>query len=320
MEGRNKRTIIIALAVAVVVLVAGVMLAMSPKDGDQVRLRIGVLPVIDTLPLYVADDLGLFEEQGLDVELVEFNSALERDTAFTVGSIDGYFGDLINTLIIKKTLDVKVVTVDYHTVSDHRMFAILASPNSGISELSQINGSAIATSVASISEYFLDEMLAVGGVVEGAQKTEIPAIPIRYSSLLADQVQLAVLPEPFVTRAISEGAMLLTDDRSINTTATVIALRGDIVTNDPDTAQRFLEAYNASVSRVNEDPWVFNGTLRERIHFPQELIGAFDFPPLSSIQLPSEEDLQRVQGWMTDIGMLNDLFSYDDVMAVGLYG
>ncbi len=100
--------------------------------------------MIDTLPLYVADELDLFAEKGLDVELVEFNSALERDTAFTVGSIDGYFGDLINTLVIRNTVDVKVVTVDYHTSHDHLMFAILASPGSGITDLSGLHGMAIA--------------------------------------------------------------------------------------------------------------------------------------------------------------------------------
>jgi NitT/TauT family transport system substrate-binding protein len=320
MEKRSRIMIVIALALAAVVVVAGALVLMSPRDDEDEVLRIGVLPVIDTLPLYVAEEQGLFEQEGIDVQLVEFNSALERDAAFTAGAIDGYFGDLINTLVLKKSLDVKVVTVDYHTLFDGRMFAILASPNSGISDITQLNGTSIATSVASISEYFMNEMLVANGVTEAVQIEQVPAIPIRYSSLMSDQIRVSVLPEPFVTRAISEGAILLTDDRAINTTATVIALRGDLVSQDPQAAESFLRAYNASVAMVNEDPWRYNQTLEESIHFPAELEAIFDFPPLSSTALPTEGELQRVQEWMMEKGILTEQFTYDSVMATELYG
>ena len=105
MEKRSKILIIAAIALAAVVVAAGAVVLMSPKENDEVTLRIGVLPVIDTLPLYVAESEGLFEREGINVELVEFSSAMERDAAFTAGSIDGYFGDLVNTLVIKKSMD-----------------------------------------------------------------------------------------------------------------------------------------------------------------------------------------------------------------------
>ncbi len=317
MEKRNA-LIIIALGLAAVVVAAGALVVLSPQPEKE-KLRIGVLPVIDTLPLYVAEEEGLFDREGIDVELVEFNSALERDAAFSAGSIDGYFGDLVNTLVIRKTMDVKVVTVDYHTQAESRMFAILAAPNAGITDISQLGGAAIATSVASISEYFMNEMLAAAGVDDVAVD-QVPAIPIRYSSLLSGQVKVAVLPEPFVTRAVNEGAVLLTDDRSINTTATVIALRGEKVTSDPEAAQSFLRAYNASVALVNQDVWKYNDTLEKSIHFPEELEGSFNFPPLSSVDLPSRDDVQRVQDWMVSIGMLGEPFSYESVMATELHG
>ncbi len=319
MVKRNKIMFIIALALVAVVVAAGALVVLSPKDEGTV-LRIGVLPVIDTLPLYVAEEEGLFDQEGIDVQLVEFNSALERDAAFTAGSIDGYFGDLINTLVLRKNMDVKVVTVDYRTNPDNRMFAILASPNSGITDITQLNGTAIATSVASISEYFMIEMLSANGITDDVTVEQVPAIPIRFSSLLSDQIKVAVLPEPFVTRAIGDGAILLTDDRTINTTATVIALRGDRISQDPQAAENFLRAYNASVAKVNEDPWKYSQTLEESINFPQELEAIYDFPSLSPIALPTEEDLQRVQEWMMDIGILTEPFSYDSVMATELYG
>ena len=64
---------------------------------------------------YAAQERGLFQQAGLNVELVPFGSAQERDTAFVAGAIDGYFGDMVNTLLLKASgQDVKVITVDYH--------------------------------------------------------------------------------------------------------------------------------------------------------------------------------------------------------------
>ena len=63
------------------------VLTVSCKKDDN-KIRLGILPVIDTLPLIVADAEGLFKEAGLDVELIVFNSALEKEAALTGGSID----------------------------------------------------------------------------------------------------------------------------------------------------------------------------------------------------------------------------------------
>lgn len=319
MEKKNKVLAAIALLITAAVIIAGATAVLAPKDDEGTTLRIGVLPVIDTLPLYVGVEQGIFSDKGVNVELVEFSSARERDAAFTTGAIDGYFGDLVNTLVIAKSTGVKVITVDYHTLEDHRMFAILASPNSGITDLSELNGSRIASSTASISEYFLGEMLRVNNVTDKVQINDVPPIPVRYTSLLADKIPVAVLPEPFATRAIEDGAVLLADDRRIDTAATVLALRDSFISTNEAAARSFLDGYNESVSLVNADPMKFSKTLEEKIHFPAELEDIFEFPPMSSSTLPTESDLGRVQEWMLEKGMLNTGFEYDEVMATTLY-
>ncbi len=62
-------------------------------------LRLGVLPAADSLVLNVAHDEGLFEAEGLDVDLIPFQSALELGAAMRAGELDGHFGDIINVLM-----------------------------------------------------------------------------------------------------------------------------------------------------------------------------------------------------------------------------
>jgi NitT/TauT family transport system substrate-binding protein len=317
---KSKVWIVAVIVVAIVIVSAGITILAQPKSEDPAKIRIGVLPVIDTLPLYVGQERGLFENNGLSIELVSFTSAVERDSAFAAGEIDGYFGDMINTLVLKSTgEDVKVITVDYHTTPGYRMFGLLASPNSGITNISGIAGQEIATSLGSVSEYFVDEILAAHNLSGDVNKFKVPAIPIRYQSLMTDQVKLALLPEPFATQAIKDGAKLIADDSSIDTTATVIAMRGGFVSSHADQVKKFLDTYNKSVSMVNQDPMQFKDILENDIHFPPALENGFVFPPLSEISLPSHNEADRVQSWMIDKGVLKSEISYDDIMAAELY-
>lgn len=322
MEKKSLRITVVAVMVVIVVVAAGAFVMLRPQDDDTIK--IGVLPVIDTLPLYVAQEQGLFEKEGVNVKLVQFNSAAERDAAFTAGQIDGYFGDMVNTLVLKSTgQDVKVVTVDYHTQADHRMFALLASPHSGIDNISQISGRSIATSTASVSEYFLDEILEANGISNGKISiTSVPQIPVRLQSLISGQVDLAILPEPFATQAINEGAKQIANDSSINTTASVIAFRGNLISEDLNFTKGFLSAYNESVALVNQDPGQYADILEKEIHFPEGLMGTFDFPPMSAPSLPSPEEVNRVQDWMMNYpgkSMLTSTISYESIMATELY-
>ena len=132
-----------------------ILLLFSPtlSFGKDV-LRFGVLPVVDTLPLLVGQEAGTFLDQGIDLELVSFQSALERDAALQAGKLDGYFGDILNTLLlIQSGQPVKILTTAFHTHPDHRMFGIAAAPGSGITSMDQLKGKDVAISRATIIDY-----------------------------------------------------------------------------------------------------------------------------------------------------------------------
>ena len=74
-----------------------VLAAVQPAHSAP--LKLGVLPAADTIVLHVAADEGLFAKQGLEVELVPFQSALELGAAMRAGALSGHFGDIINVLM-----------------------------------------------------------------------------------------------------------------------------------------------------------------------------------------------------------------------------
>ena len=58
----------------------------GPPDGK--KLRIGYLPIAASLPLFVAIEHGYFENEGFEVELIQFGSSNEMALAGIRGDLD----------------------------------------------------------------------------------------------------------------------------------------------------------------------------------------------------------------------------------------
>ena len=69
--------------------------ACAPKPQAVQTLKIAVLPIIDALPMYVAQQEGLFARQGVNVEFVPVASAPERDQLVAAGGADGTINETL---------------------------------------------------------------------------------------------------------------------------------------------------------------------------------------------------------------------------------
>ena len=127
-------------------------------------MKVGVLPIVDALPMYVADQEGYFKEQKVQVELVLFPSALERDTAFVAGQIDGELNDPISTGLLNKDGEkAKIVRLAFKGNPSMAMMVVLASPSSKITSPKDLKGVPIGISKNSVIEYTTDRLLSRRG-------------------------------------------------------------------------------------------------------------------------------------------------------------
>jgi NitT/TauT family transport system substrate-binding protein len=67
--------------------------------GEAATIRIAGLPILDTLPMYVAQQEGLFDKHGVKVELIPASSAPNRDQLITAGQADGMINEMISTML-----------------------------------------------------------------------------------------------------------------------------------------------------------------------------------------------------------------------------
>lgn len=284
-----------------------VLLCAGSAHAENVKIKFGILPVLDTLPLQVAVQDGLFAGQGLDVELVKFNSALERDTAMQAGQLDGYFGDLIATyMLINKGVPMYIALTSWRTVPGFPMFGIAQSPANKGRDLGDMKGRTLGLSKSTIMEFLADKIEGQLGVNSGHfSQVEIKKIPIRLQMLLTDQIDSALLPEPLLSLAKLKGGSVLATADNLDIPLTVLCLHRKYFKDGADAYTRFIIAYREAVARLAKNPEKYRQLMAETCRIPKPLIGDFPIYPYPMPSLPTIEELDEVQAWMIEKKLLD---------------
>ena len=283
-----------------------VVLFSTVAHAEKVKIRFGILPVLDTLPLQVAVKDGLFEQQGLDVELVRFASALERDTAMQAEQIDGYFGDLIATyMLIEKNVPMYIAMTSWRTSPGNPMFGIGLSPASKDKSVAELKGAEFGYSKSTIMDFLADKMEPALGVNKGYfSRMEIKKMPIRFQMLMTGQIQAALLPEPLLSLCRLKGGGVLGTAEDFDIPLTVLCLHRKYFRDAADGYIRFVTAYKEAVRRLAIQPENYRQLMAKTCRIPQPLIDRFPIYPYPMPSLPTAEELDEVQDWMLAKGLL----------------
>lgn len=302
MLGNRKVSKFLAL---ILIMSAGLLAACNGQEAKQdAPIKFGVLPIIDNLPFWVAEERGYFADEGVDVELVPFDSAMERDSAISAQQVDGALGDILALAALNGGgVPAKAVAVGQGVTPEEGRFALLSAPGSGITRPEQVKNVEVAVSLNSIIEYVTDKLLLSQGFTgEEIKKTAIPKIPARLEALLSGQVQAAVLPDPPAAIAELNGANLVLDDTVENISQTIIYFRQDTLENKQEEVKALMKAYTRAVEDIQNEPGAFNHILTEKARVPQDLLDQPGKTGLeivfSAPELLAEKDIREVVQWM----------------------
>ncbi|MCY4009255.1 MAG: MetQ/NlpA family ABC transporter substrate-binding protein [Anaerolineaceae bacterium] len=286
---------------------------LAQEEAKEPDLRIGVLPVLNTLPLYVAQEAGFFAEEGVSVELVPFQSGLDRQTALLAGVTDASNDDLIGVLLLNAG-DVSVRVVR-HDPPAEVFFALIAGPESDLESAADLAGASIGISHNTLIQYLTDTMLSSEGLsAEDVEYVEIAEIPVRYQLLLQGQIDAATLPEPLIQAALGSGGRVLIDDSALGYVPTVLSFRADSLAEKGEAVRAFLAAYERAVTALNAGGEAYREVMGANIQMPPPLIPILPVPTFFPASVPSEEDFQAVQDWALAIGLLEEALAYEDVV------
>lgn len=69
---------------------------------DRASLKVGVMPTLDCLPVYLAYEDSIFLKQGVTVHLYRYNAQMDCDTAIARKRVEGTVTDLVRAARLQK--------------------------------------------------------------------------------------------------------------------------------------------------------------------------------------------------------------------------
>lgn len=272
-------------------------------DTDSTALKLGVLPTMECLPFYYADSIGIFDSLGIDVKLVTFEAAMDADTAFVNGWIDGIVTDLVKECIWRGNGDTAHVAM----VGDLRLWLVTA-PKARLLKAESIKEKIIGITRHSSVDYFADKILESVKL----QSTELnkPQINnLRLRGLMVDQDQYdgAILPEPYASEAVARGAKRLTGTEDLKLTNLLCVLFNDSVSQvRKDEIQKIRQAYDMAVLALNTD--TLSNVLdfipeQQRILLPDTL---FKYVPMKPSITYDDTMMTDVKKWVKGRGLVKN--------------
>ncbi|MEJ5223825.1 MAG: ABC transporter substrate-binding protein [Anaerolineales bacterium] len=306
----------VRLSLLLIIVMSAILAACAPAAPTEVvTLKVAVLPIIDTLPMYVAEQEGLFAKYGVQVEFVPVASAPERDQLLSAGQADGTVNETIAVALFnKEQVQMQVVRYALRPTPGHGHFFILASGASGITSPEQLKGVEIGVSQGTVIEYVTERLLqAQGFSADDIRTVAVPRIPDRLALLGSGELKAGVLPDPLGGLAVQQGAVVVLDDSNYpEYGSSVISFRKAVIDAHPQAIRAFLKAIEDATALLNSDPAKYASLLSDKQLVPPPLLATYQVPPFPTAAVPTEAEWADALAWAKGKGMLSADVAYSD--------
>ena len=306
-----------APALLLILLSASLLLAAcSPTPAAApTTIKVALLPVLDVLPMVVAQQEGLYTKHNLVVEIIPVSSAPERDQLIAAGQTDAIMNELTSVMFLNQDkIQVQAVRYARTATANQALFSIMAGKDSGITDAQGLKGQPIGISQGTVIEYLTDRLLtAEGFTAADLNFVAVPKIPDRMSLLASGELKAATLPEPFVTLARQSGAVTALDDTAHpDYSFSIITFSKAFIDANPEAVKAFLAAVEEAVELINNDPQKYATLMVDQKMVPAPLAETFKVPTYPTKGVPTEAQFLDVLEWVKAKGYLSVDLSYAD--------
>ena len=290
-------------------MLLSLLLAGCTNRESSKTLVFGIMPDVDSIPYVIAEKNGYYTAP---IEIVNFRSAKDRDSALQSGQLDGAITDMLAVFFANEG-GIKLI-VAAKSIGDIKL---LAAKNSGIKTMKEVKGKIIGLSSNTIMEYTADKMLESAGISPSdVRKTAIPGIPTRLEMLKSGKIDVTILPEPLATLAEKDGAVALYSlDSMKNMSIGVIAFTEKALKNKRTQIKSLLAGYDQAIDYLASEPKSsYMDFVIKKQGFPEKLVNSIELPQYLKTELPSEKNFNSALKWLKDKNLIKSNFEYSAIV------
>lgn len=261
-----------AAAAALTVLTLAACGSGSPSGGTQTaaaagapgqtqKITVGVIPIVDTAPIWLGKSKGFFTDEGLDLDIQTATGGSAIVPGVQSGSYDFAFSNLISVMVARdKGLDMRFVADGASSTGDpaKEFGAVLVKGDSPIKTAKDLAGKKVSVNnLSNIGDTTIKSVVEkAGGDPSTVQFVEV-AFPDAQAALDKGVVDAAWILDPFRTAGVEAGDRVLSNNFVEFDPKLDIAgyfTSGDTVKNKPELTAKFTRAMNKSLEYAQAHP------------------------------------------------------------------
>src|SRR5579871_5858378 len=270
----------IAKLISVAAAVLGVLALATGAAAAKVTIAIGGAGCLCYLPTVLAEQLGEYKKNGLDIELINFKGGSQALTAVIGGSADvvsGYYDHCVNLAAKNQNLQAFVVYDRYPGL----VLGVSPRHTNEINSVKDLAGKKVGVSApGSSTDFFLKYLLTKNGAA--ADSAAVIGIGLDATAVAAMEqgtVDAAVMldPTPTLLKAKFSSLKILSDTRTQADTLSVFGgeypggalyTRGDWIARHEQETQALTDAILGTLK------WIHSHTPEEIMaKMPEDLVG-----------------------------------------------
>lgn len=244
--------------------------APTPAGAARPPLKLAWIPWPGWYPMAIAQERGIFQKHGIQVDSRLYASYADIPADFAAGKLDGGFAGLYDILPLPNIQDVQVVLITDTSDGAEGLIATAA-----VKDLADIKGKRVGVTPGAGGEFYLRYVLRANGLtINDVSLVGIDAEAV--PGALGDTIDVGYTWEPHVSQAAAKGNKLL-----ISTADTpglipdIVYFRSSITQERPEDVRAFIDAWFEAQEYWEQNPAEGNAIIAKAIGLkPEEITPA----------------------------------------------
>jgi NitT/TauT family transport system substrate-binding protein len=228
--------------------------------GDLMTVKVGVIPIVDTAPLWLGKEKGFFKDEGINLEITTTTGGAAAVPGVVSGDFDIAFGNVVSLMVAAdKGLPLKFITNGTTTSGEKPDFSGVVVPkDSPIKSAADLAGKTVSVNnLNNIGDTTVRKVVEeAGGDPKSIKFVEV-AFPDAPAAVERKQVDAAWILEPFLSAAVAKGARVVSYNYTEFDPKLDIAgyfTKQETVEGKKDMVEKFTRAMNKSLEYAQGNP------------------------------------------------------------------
>jgi NitT/TauT family transport system substrate-binding protein len=265
---------------------------------DSAALKVAVMPTLDCLPLYVAEEREMFDTV-VDIRLKCYTAQMDCDTALQRGRVEMAVSDLVRAERMKG----EKLKLHYLT-STNAYWLLIGNRNQRITNLSHLDDRMLAMTRYSVTDLLGD--LAVDSAklkTERVFRIQVNDVNVRLDMLENNEMDALLMTQPQVTQALLLKHHVLLDTRQLDMQMGVIVEDSVVMSHPNRQRQRevLIKGYNMACDSLNYfGVKHYSDIIRKYYKLSEQALRQLpDTLAYEHVQAPREQDVAKAKQWLS---------------------